>query len=189
MTSPPTMTAARLGWISLGASATLAFLEGPSLIWYVLLSRPWSVGAITLWHPAPSARAARALAHAAASPVAVAAAAITGGLLMALALVLTVGGALFVAVWVGAAVLVVGTRVEPTRFVSAWTVGTVFLALLGCVFGLFEVLFQSKPLALRFGSPRELAAWEQRYDRLWERNALGFVRPTKRRRRRRVDSP
>ncbi len=43
--------------------------------------------------------------------------------------------------------------------------------------GATEAVLRWRPIASQIGGPSELAEWDRRYDRLWERNALGFRSP------------
>ena len=177
MTASSLRLPARVLWLALGIAIAMAFLESASGFWYLLIAVPWLAGLTVLVHSSVLPRAEQTIRRASASPVFGSALAILGGVLMLVAHLFSVSAALLGAVFLGAAILGLAAAGRVHSLVSALAVGSMAMLMLVVGAGVLEVIFQRDTMARRFGAPRELAAWSDRYDRLWERNVLGFRTP------------
>lgn len=97
---------------------------------------------------------------------------------VAVAILLSPAAGILLTLWLAAAASLVGLVGGP-GLLREQLLGWSMLAIAtGITLFALEGILHLRPVAARLGTPEELDAWwEQRYDRLWERNVLGIRSP------------
>lgn len=144
---------------------------------FAVIALPWLAVVVLLLHPRTSGRMVESWRHAASSTAGLFG--ITGLLLMVCAsgVLLTAPASLLALIWLMSAVaLAAATLGGPALagqlagwFVLSLVTGTLLLAA--------EWVLLRPSVAAEMGTPRELASWADRYDRIWEQNILGIRSP------------
>jgi lysophospholipase L1-like esterase len=162
-------------WGMLGGFLLLFF--GDRWYWAALAALPWCVGAIALVRLPPT-RLADTLDLVQSSRVARMTLLVLGALLLAAAWLFGVGAAVLAAAVLAALALTTllarGARTSFDLLSGIATTGVTLLVV--AVVG--ELLVSRRSVGARWGSPDELAGWQDRYDRLATRgNVLGYRSP------------
>ena len=170
-----TLTELAVSWAVLGVLLGVALLDRPSLHWSVVAATPWLVGALVLYRRGKTA-----------ADTLTGACGRAGGLtalIILLAFLFLVGyafspvAALFLALWGAAVFLVLAASARVSLARELLLGGAVAAVALTVILGGAEMVFRSRWLARREGSPQERAAWKLRYDGLWRHNVFGFRSP------------
>jgi len=166
----------RAAWLMLGLVTAVVFVVPAlgRLAWATLAGVPWLVGAVLLvsrqrggriaagWNEALKARGVRISVL------------VIVFLIALVSYLFSVSAGVFLALWCALASLAAGSGL-PSERLREGVMGVATMAIAcALVLSVAEVVLRSPPLARRFGPPSELAAWDDRYDRSWERNVFGF---------------
>jgi hypothetical protein len=155
--------------------SSLSYRPSFSAPWVALALVPWVAGAFILWWSPTATTASARLAQQGSAPAVRIAWLVLCGFGFLVAWILGPIAAIYLLVWAGAASLIlvsVGRDAVLRDLVVGAAVAAVATSL---ALGSAELLLRVPRIAQKIGSPQErFAAWNARYDRLWERNIFHF---------------
>ncbi|KPJ87728.1 MAG: hypothetical protein AMS18_14255 [Gemmatimonas sp. SG8_17] len=164
----------RASWILLGLLLGFVLAYEPRFAWYAVACVPWMLG-LGFLLPNRTATVIGSMSSRLVADRAVRIALLVlGVLVLVVAHIFTVVAALLVTTWFSACLLLLAATGR-ADLLRASIVGIATSSVTVCVALLsLEFVFRTRSISTNLGLPSEIAAWETRYDRLWERNVFGF---------------
>ncbi len=164
----------RASWILLGLLLGFTLSHEARLAWYAVAGVPWLLG-WGLLLPTNTAKVIGGISSRLLADTAVRIALLVLGILaLGVAHIFTVVAALLVLTWCSACLLLLAAIGRPD-LLRTTVVGLTTSSVTVCVAVLsLELVFRIQSISTNLGLPSEIAAWQTRYDRLWERNVFGF---------------
>ncbi|KPJ96250.1 MAG: hypothetical protein AMS18_01270 [Gemmatimonas sp. SG8_17] len=166
----------RAAWLMLGLVTAVVFVVPAlgRLMWTTLAGVPWLVGAVLVVGRQRGERIAAAWNETLQTRGARVAVLVIILLIALVSYLFSVSAGVFLALWCALAGLAAGSWLPSERLREGVTgVATMAVACV-LVLSAAELVLRSPPFGRRFGSPAELAAWDDRYDQSWQRNVFGF---------------
>jgi lysophospholipase L1-like esterase len=177
---PITAVELRMGWLSFGAVLAVLLVSEVPTDRALVIGAIWALGGLPLYRHQWAERVAICVNHLVAERSSRIALFVGLAITIVMLWLLSPLGGLLVALPCCAAVMLIALIASPER-VGGAVVGSVFsVSILLVAMGAIEGVMRSPPMRRRWGSASERAQWEQRYDRLWERNLFGLRSPYER---------
>jgi lysophospholipase L1-like esterase len=167
---------ARAIWFAAGVLGLLLHRPWSTEV-LLAIGTPWAVGTVLLAGEDTAARLRRAWREAISRSAGVFGAVGLGITMLVVVLAVAPGAAVLATLWLMVGLSIVGILQGSAALrsqLAGWSLLSlsVVLVLMGA-----EGVLTMRPVAERVGTPAEIDRWNERYDRLWDRNVLGIRSP------------